>query len=468
MIEASLSQISEAVDGTIIGGDFPFTGVSIDTRTIEVNNIYCAIVGEKFDGHNFIEEALVKGAAAVIVSNDIIVDVPMIKVADTTKALAKLAKWWLEKCNTKVVAITGSVGKTTVKNLTNSIFNYSSISYLSSAKNYNNEYGLPLTIFKLEPKHEYIILEMGAAKKDDIRYLCNIAKPYISVITAIAPMHIERFGSLKNIVVTKAQIYSDALPSGVAVFNSNEKNYKYFQDVAVAGNSITYGEVGSDVRAEKVVNAAYGLDFVLHTPLGSRKIELPLLGMHNVANALAATSIAVAACISLDAIEQGLCKSKAVAGRLEVESIDGCRIINDTYNAGPASVNAAIDVLSQFDTRKILVLGDMLELGKSEKSIHVEIGEYARNKGIDYLFSIGKHASYTLKGYGLKNSKEFLNKDSLVRELFELISSDKIKTTVLVKGSRGAKMEDIVSKLKENLKLHKKELSNSKTEKEDV
>lgn len=446
--EFSLSQAAIAYGGTLLFPDCTFSAVSTDSRTLAEGQLFVALQGENFDGHDFLEIAALKACGLVVTTPDKRLQLPQWVVEDTTIALGQLARLNRNRFEGVMVALTGSSGKTSVKEMLASILSQKGDT-LATRGNLNNHIGVPKTLFELEQHHRYAVIEMGASGPGEIAYLCQIARPDISLVNNVMPAHIEGFGSEAAIAETKGGIYSHLKPGGTAVINLDESWAFKWQDMARGAVILTYSleDEQADIRVEGEPElTAEGSRFTLDVCGKTRTLFLPLPGRHNIANALAAAACAHAAGVELEQIVVGLEGAQAVKGRGQVlPGINGSTVIDDTYNANPGSVKAAIDVLAARSDRRILALGDMAELGSMSSKSHCDIGQYALRKGIDALFVTGHHAEHYARGFGeatrIFDSKSELS-DALTAELSSAVS-------VLVKGSRSAAMENVVSRIVE-------------------
>jgi len=438
-----LSQAANVLNAELRGSDVLFTAVSKDTRSIEKGDLYIAIKGDRFDGHRFVEKAGDAGAVGALVSQQQPIEMPQICVADTRLALGKLAASWRQNFEGKLIGITGSNGKTTVKEMCNNILissvNESEVLYTEG--NLNNDIGMPMTLLLLRDEHKYAVIEMGANHVGEIDYLTNIAKPDVAVITNVGPAHLEGFGSIEQIARAKAEIYGGLSSQGTAVINLDDSYADYWHDICEGRNIMTFSmqDASADVFARVENNG-----FIMHTPAGQAHVQLKLLGQHNVMNALAATAATLAVGIDLRNIVSGLSSFTGVAGRLSLtQASNGACIIDDTYNANPVSLKAAMDVLVAMEGDHWLVLGDMVELGEDAEALHFEVGRQAKELGVTRLFAIGKAARKSVKGFG-KGAKFFKERQQLVEKIKSEMQSD---TVILVKGSRSMAMEKVVTSL---------------------
>jgi len=455
-----LSRIAQWTGGRLHGADALVDAVATDTRTLDASDgraaLYVALKGERFDGHDHVANAAEAGARALLVARELDSVLPQVVVADTERALAAFAAALQHTRKTRVIAITGSNGKTSVKSLLLSILQRVGVAYANPG-NRNNEIGLPLAVLDAPEDAQFSIYEMGAGKPGDIAYLTAIARPDVALVNNIAPAHLERMGSLLGVADTKAAIY-DALPSGgVAVINADDAFAPYFAERAHGHRLIRFGlEASADITAHDIALDADGARFTLVTPQGNCDIELALPGRHNVLNALAAAALALGVDASLDAIREGLVAARAVAGRLVTHHLpNGVVLIDDSYNANPGSLNAAIDTLAAASTSSTageswLVLGDMRELGDDEVALHAEAGRRAKSAGIARLYAFGPLSAAAVQAFGA-GAEHFDSHAALADALRAALKPD---VRVLVKGSRGSAMDRIVSALLPNGESH--------------
>lgn len=444
-----LSALAEQLGGEKLGDDVGVSAFSTDTRSIGPGSVYLALVGKNFDGNDFVNEAFRKGAVAAIVSNDSVVkesNLPLVKVNDTHIALGKIASLTRLESSAKIVALTGSQGKTTVKEMIGSILSYEGETLITQA-NLNNTIGVPLTLLQLSESHKYAVIEMGADCHGEIEFSATITKPNIALITNANASHIEGFGSLQGIVQAKGEIIDPTQVDATIILNADDANMDQWAQRAGDRKVLRFSEASAetDAYAKNIVIAAKGLvSFDLVTPLGQEHISLKVLGRHNVINAVGAAIAAQTAGACLLSIKLGLESLTPVPRRLNlVAGLKGCCIMDDSYNANPNSFVAAIDVLMSFPEDKILVAGDMLELGREAENLHFKVGEYAAKAGVGELWTIGQLSKFAGKGFG-SNSKHFDSKSSLIAACKAAANKN---TVFLVKGSRGAKMEEIVKEL---------------------
>jgi len=421
--------------------DAEITGVAIDTRKLQPGNLFVAIKGERADGHDYLADAAAHGAIAALVTRRIDSALPQVLVDDTALALGDLASAVRAQRDVRVVGITGSNGKTTVKTLVASILSRHGRTHVS-AGNYNNELGLPLSLLAMPRDTEYAVLEMGAGKPGDISYLAAIARPDIGLVTLIAPAHLARMGSIEGVAETKGALYQALPGDGTAIINADDSFASFFGGLAGTRKVLRFGldhpaEIGADVIEQRVD----GSRFVLSTPHGDAEVALPLPGRHNIANALAAAAVALALDVPLDTIVAGLEQVPGVAGRLRRQTMPGdWTLIDDSYNANPGSMAAAIDTLLLADGERWLVLGDMAELGADAQTLHAGIGQRARERGVGRLFAVGPLGAATVEAFGA-GGEHFDDKPALIAALQAQLHAG---VTCLVKGSRSAGMEQVV------------------------
>lgn len=452
MSAGTLAMVAESTGGRLYGGDRVFASVSTDTRTVLPGQLFFAMRGTRSDGNEFVAEAARKGAAGAVVTHRQAVDLPQIEVADTLVALGKLAAAWRRRFTLPVIGVTGSNGKTTVKEMIAAILREAFVGnadrVLMTWGNLNNEIGLPVTLLYLNATHAAAVLEMGASKPGDIAYLAGIAAPTVAVLTNAARAHLKGFGTVEQVAATKAEIFSGLGPSGFAVLNRDDPFFDMWWDRSEGSRRITFTlHSAADYRAENIRTASGAngptIGFTAVTPAGRIDIHLSMAGRHNVLNALAAAAAAGAAGASPQAIARGLASMRNVSGRLRpLTSLSGARLYDDTYNANPGSVRAAAEFLATQAAECWLVLGDMAELGPGSEQAHREIGELAKSLGISRLFCTGPAGQSTAKGFGAGAEWRATRE-----ELFELLGKAGPGVTILIKGSRSAGMEKLVEAL---------------------
>ncbi len=436
----SLSLAADVLQSHYHGRDIVFTGVGTDTRTLEKGDLFFALRGPHFDGHLFLAEALGANAAAAVVARAIDTALPAIQVEDTRVALGSLASFWRQQFKFPVIAVTGSNGKTTVKDMIAGILSQSTTGWATEG-NLNNDIGVPLTLLKLRQQHRFAVVEMGMNHRGEIAYLSGLAKPTVAVITNAAHAHLQGLGNVEQVAHAKGEIFGGLSDDGIAVINADDPYHFLWRDLASPHQVMTFGlENSADVTAEYQTIDSGSL-ISMKTKEGDIEMRLPLLGKHNVANAVTAATASLAGGASLGDIRKGLEKLKAIAGRLEIKTgINGARILDDTYNANPDSVSAGLEVLREANGEKVLVLGDMAELGEASEDIHRRVGELARRVGIHRLFSVGPLSRHAAAAFG-KGGRHFADNEEVADALLDVLHGD---MTVLVKGSRSMKMEKVV------------------------
>lgn len=448
MIQMTLAQIASLLGLTSAVSKVECHGISIDTRTLKPGNLFIAIAGARMDGHDYIEEAREKGAAAALVTHPVNSSLPQLQVTDTTNALGVLGAAWRHQFNIPTIAVTGSNGKTTLKNMVASIMiaacHGDDSKVLATQGTLNNHWGLPLTLARLNRQHQYAAIEMGMNHFGEIEYLTKLTRPQVAVITNAAAAHLEGVGDLAGVARAKGEIFSGLAKDGVAILNRDDAFYTFWREIVGNRAYLTFGfHPDADIRATiKGITQEQLLS--IHTPKGDIDVKLPLLGQHNILNALAATAATLAIGIDLVAIKDGLESIQPAPGRLQVHQLaNGVNIIDDTYNANPFSLAAAVNTLAAFQGKKILVLGDMKELGNEAKNLHQSAGESIRHAGIDYLFTYGDLSANAARAFG-EGAYHFNEQEKLVAALKPFLYNT---TTILVKGSRSMQMEKVVAGL---------------------
>ena len=445
----TLSLLAQELGGELLGEDVIFSNISTDTRSLKSGDLYLALVGENFDGNNFVDEAARAGAGSAVISREVASQLPALRVTDTHVALGKIANLNRQRSAAIVIALTGSQGKTTVKEMLGSILN-NSADCLATEANLNNTIGVPLTLLKVEQKHEYAVIEMGANAAGEIAFSVATAEPDIALITNASTTHLEGFGSLQGVVVAKGEIIDGLKSDGVMVLNSDDPYVEDWSARAAGKRCVrfSYENAKGDAQyfASQVVEQKDGASsFNLHTPKGEQALNIRLLGKHNVLNAVAASAVAIEAGARLVDVAEGLVKLNPVSGRLSrLTGMNGCHLIDDSYNASPGSFIAAIDVLSKLSGKKFLVMGDMGELGTDSDSAHRKVGEYAAAAGLDALWTTGEKSKLATASCAGKG-RHFETKEELIEALAGITNSD---LTILIKGSHGTKMNEVVTALK--------------------
>lgn len=448
MIAMSLAEAAAAVQGRLLGKDRTFTGCNIDSRAVKPGELFIALRGAARDGHDFVDAARERGAAAALVERDAAYGLPVIQVDDARQQAGALAGHWRAKFDLPVIAVTGSNGKTTVKEMLRSIL-AENAPVLSTQGNYNNDIGAPLTLFNLGREHRFAVVEMGANHAGEILWLSRIAKPTVGLITLCAPAHLEGFGSIEGVARAKAEIYQGLLPGGTAVINSDDDYADLWRECARDHRQLTFGmKEGAAVTAANVVMdfARGGAGFELAHAGERVKATLALPGRHNVMNALAAAAGCIAVGVSLEQTAAGLEKMRPVKGRLQPRrGLRGMRILDDAYNANPVSLQAALEAATAAPGEAWLALGDMGELGAGAAGFHEEAGRRARDLGVARLYALGELAAAAVEQFGA-GARHFRRAEDLADALRR---EARPGVTLLVKGSRFMAMERVANALAE-------------------
>ncbi len=433
-----LSDVAQMLGGQVHGEDVALEQVSTDTRSATADALFFALQGPNFDAHEVLDQQPDLPLAALVLSRPVDHPAPYVLVEDTREALGRLAAAWRQRLDLRVIGLTGSNGKTTVKEMVASICARRG-STLATLGNLNNDIGVPLTLLRLRPEHEFAVIEMGANHMGEIAYLTALVKPDVALLINATPAHLEGFGSIEAVAQAKSEIFSGLDADGVAIINADSPFAPQWEALNRERQVVLFGEA-ERAHCRVVDMAAATLD--LH---GERITPaLQLVGRHNVSNAAAAAAAALAAGVNAQAVAEGLEAVEPVAGRLrQVEGPRGATLIDDSYNANPASLQAAIDVLAERAGRRYLVLGDMAELGDEAGPLHAAIGAYARAQGLDGLFTLGPLSALAAEAFGA-GAVAFDSLDALVAHLASLLAED---VTVLIKGSRSAAMEGVIAAL---------------------
>jgi len=444
-----LAELARVTGGVLHGADAAFGAVISDSRALEPGALFVALRGERFDGHQFVPEAQQKGAAGALVERVVSASLPQVVVRDALAGLTAFAAAWRRDFAGTVVGITGSNGKTTVKEMIGSILSCEGPTLVTRG-NLNNHIGVPLTLSRLEASHRYAVIEMGANHQREIAHLAAIAQPNVGLVINAGPAHLEGFGGLDGVAKGKGEMFEALGVGATAVINADDRFAAFWHGLARgAGRILTFGvRERADFSAHDVQSRAtdhgFVSEFQLVTPIGRRSVTLALAGEHNVMNALAAAAAAYGAGAGLDAIVDGLARMRAVAGRLEVKHTPGgARLIDDSYNANPASVRAGLRALAALDGQHWLVLGEMRELGEESSQLHAEIGEFARRSGVARLFAVGEEARHAVEAFGA-GATWF----AVIEDLTAVLGAELVPgVTVLVKGSRSNRLERVAQAL---------------------
>ncbi len=445
-----LSEAAVATQGRVIGQDALFTSVGTDSRNLTQGQLFVALRGEHFDGHAYAQPCLEQGAVAAMISAPQAGLSSALLVQDTRLALGNLAAHWRSKFTIPLAAITGSNGKTTVKEMLASILRAATgddDAVLATQGNLNNDIGLPLTLLKLHSQHKYAVAEMGMNHPGEISYLTRIGRPTVALINNATMAHLGGLGTIEAIALAKGEIFEGLVADGIAVINADDAFAPLWHRLAAQHKVLTFGlEHATDVSASYQLHAD-GSTLQMNGPQGLAEFSLAVAGVHNVRNALAAATAALAMGVPLSAITAGLAAFGGVKGRLQLKAgINGAQIIDDTYNANPASMKAAIDVLAVRPGEKLLVLGDMGELGADAAKLHAEIGRYARRAGIDALFVLGDLSHEAVAAFAVDGeqscARHYATPEALAADLTQHMGA---AASVLVKGSRFMRMERVVN-----------------------
>ena len=453
-MKRTLAQAAQAVGGTLHGEDGRYGAVNSDTRRLAAGELFVALKGPNFDGNDFVVAAAQAGAAGALVQRhqpQVLVSgrpFAQLVVPDTLEALSKLAAAWRAQFAFPVLGVGGANGKTTVKEMAAQILARRG-PCLATRGNLNNHIGVPLTLMRLESAHRAAVIEMGANRKGDVAALCRIARPTIGLITNAGAEHLEGFGSLDGVAEGEGEMVAALDSTGTAVLNADDPYLGLWRTLAGAARVVTFGLAGdADYRAtdiEQSIGAdGFALRFTLQARDTRRPVRLHLAGRHNVINALAAAAAASAAGATLDDVAEGLAQVRPVGGRLELKSSrHGAWIIDDSYNANPSSVQAALEVLKELAGPRWMVLGDMGELGAFAPQSHTDVGELARRAGVARLFALGPMSARAVESFG-SGAEWFPDAQSLIARLDAELAAG---TTLLVKGSRMNRLERVVESL---------------------
>ena len=449
MISVTLSQLATILRADVSGDEMSFDAVTTDTRKITPGCLFVALKGERFDAHDFAEQAKAAGAGALLVSRKLDIDLPQAVVKDTRLAFGELAAWVRQQVPTRVVALTGSSGKTSVKEMTAAILTQCG-NTLYTAGNLNNDIGVPMTLLRLTREHEFAVIELGANHQGEIAWTVSLTQPEAALVNNLAAAHLEGFGSLFFNDTATTEIYTGLPANGIAIMNADNNDWLNWQ--SVIGDRKTWrfspNAANSDFTANNIHVTSHGTEFTLQTPTGNVDVLLPLPGRHNIANALAASALAMAIGAPLSAIKSGLANLKAVPGRLfPIPLAENKLLLDDSYNANVGSMTAAVQVLSEMPGYRVMVVGDMAELGDESEACHQQVGEAAKASGIDRVLSAGHLSKFISQASGV--GEHFADKAALIARLKALVAEQQI-VTVLVKGSRSAAMEEVVHALQEN------------------
>jgi UDP-N-acetylmuramoyl-tripeptide--D-alanyl-D-alanine ligase len=440
----TLAQAARMLDAVAPGEDADVLRVTTDSRSVTRGDLFFAVAGERFDGHDFVRAAIDAGAAGAVVARDLGL-ARQILVADTRPALGRLARAWRARFALPLIAVTGSNGKTTVTQMLRSILQaHAGAGAFSTEGNYNNDIGLPLTLLRLRAHHSIGVVELGMNHAGEIAYLAGIAAPTVALVNNAQREHQEFMKSVADVAAENGSVFAHLAAGGVAVINADDPFAGYWRTLVRDREVVDFGLARSADVTAKYELALYGSHLELMTPAGNAEVPLRIAGRHNVANACAAAACACAAGVPLAAVAAGLAAFTPYAGRMQKKvARSGAVVIDDSYNANPDSVRAAVDVLAAVEGTRVLVLGRMGEVGDKGPEFHEEVGSYARERGITCLLALGEETAPAVAGFG-SGARRFESIESINAAAAEWARPG---TTLLVKGSRSARMERVVASL---------------------
>ncbi len=452
----TLLEAAQAIAAQASGPNVPFLGVSTDSRNVTPGDLFIALKGERFDGHEYIRTAMSFGAVAAMVDHtwpDQGLGLPLLRVDNTRLALGRLAQAWRTLNDTRLVAITGSNGKTTLKEMVAAILRAElwgdghgdeQDALLATEGNLNNDIGVPLTLLKLRREHRYAVIEMGMNHPGEIEYLSRMTNPDVAVINNAQRAHLGLLGTIEAVAHAKGEIFSGLRPNGMAIINADDPHAYVWRELTLTHKRMEFALSQPAAITAHYSLTTFGSHIDFSTPIGEIATQLQVPGTHNVRNALAACAVAVALGVKPVPVSAGLRAFAGVKGRMQRKSgVNGALLLDDTYNANPDSAIAALDVLAQVPGTKIFVLGDMGEVGPDGNAMHASIGQYAKEVGIDRLFSLGELSHQAAAKFG-NGSALYVRAEDLVANLRPLLKSG---VTVLVKGSRFMHMERVINAL---------------------
>ena len=449
MINMTLSHIAQVLGGEMVGDDCEITLVSTDTRNLQAGALFVALIGERFDAHDFAQQALESGATALLVSRPLEIAIPQLVVSDTKQALGLLGAYVHQKCATPTVAITGSCGKTTVKEMVASIMAQQG-QVLFTAGNFNNDIGVPLTLLRSTPQDDFAVIELGANHIGEIAYTSALVNPDVALVNNVAAAHLEGFGSIDGVKQAKGEIYQGLKAGGVAIVNLESHGGQFWQPALADKQVKTFSvsDPSADYYADHIaINANGEASFTLHSPLGSAAIQLGIIGQHNVSNALAAASLAVELGADLATITAGLALLSKVKGRVELVALSNeIRLIDDSYNASVPAMKAAADLLAGFSGTRWLILGNMAELGDESLALHRQVGEHAAPFNFEHVLTFGADAKAISD---VCQGQHFESHDSMIEFIKQQLPHHTGPHTLLVKGANSAGMSKVATALKE-------------------
>ncbi|MDE9546642.1 UDP-N-acetylmuramoyl-tripeptide--D-alanyl-D-alanine ligase [Xenorhabdus bovienii] len=457
MIPLTLRQLTKLTGGVLYhisehqAATCQINTVEIDSRKMVRGGLFIALKGETFDAHDFVADVAKQGAGALLVNRRLEIDCPQVVVEDTRLAMGKLAAWVRQQSKARIVALTGSSGKTSVKEITAAILCQRGHT-LYTAGNFNNDIGVPLTLFRLTEEHQFAVIELGANHIGEIAYTAEMTCPESALVNNLFAAHLEGFGSLAGVAKAKGEIFAGLSSAGTAIINLDSNDWAHWQQGMSEPQAVWRFAVSpvpeADFFATDIQEQPLATSFCLHTPIGNIEVTLPLPGKHNIANALAASALAISVGASLSDIRAGLLELKPVSGRLfPIQLAEGKIVLDDTYNANIGSMIAAANTLSQMPGYHVMVVGDMGELGDQTVECHRQVGDALASTKIDKIMSVGEFSSHISETSG--RGQHFANKAELVAALLPLLEQHEM-ISILIKGSRSAAMEEVVNTLKEN------------------
>lgn len=449
MIPFRLRDIAPVLNAEWIGTNHTIQTVTTDSRIIGEQCLFVALMGDRFNAHDFASQAVTAGAQAILVNHCLPLETSQLVVADTRRALGKLGGWVRQQVPVRVVAVTGSSGKTLVKEMTAAILRECG-QVLATHGNLNNDIGVPLTLLRLTPEDDFAVIELGANHHGEIAWTSSLVRPDTALVNNLSTAHLLGFGSLVGVAQAKGEIFSGLSASGRAILNSDSHDWPRWRQILMhkaVWRFALQGATGVDFFASDIKSDQQGIHFTLHSPQGNCPVHLSLLGRHNVVNALAASALALSVGASLSSVRNGLAKLEAIPGRLfPIILSNGWLLLDDSYNANVSSMIAAAQVLAEMPGYRVMVVGDMAELGTKKVKYHRQVGEVIAMASINKVLSLGQfsHLIGDVSGRG----EHFQNKELLISRLTQLLSEHEVMT-VLVKGSRNAEMEQVVYALQE-------------------
>ncbi len=450
MIKTNLSQLSEVLNARLVGECCDIESVTTDTRQVPENALFVALVGERFDAHNFAQQALKNGAKALLVERELDIALPQLVVENSKLSLGQLASWVHQQCDTPTLAITGSCGKTTVKEMVATILSAKG-KVLFTAGNFNNDIGVPLTLLRSTQQDDYAVIELGANHIGEIAYTTELVKPNVALVNNVAAAHLEGFGSIEGVKTAKGEIYQGLDAGSPAIVNLDSNGGVLWDEVLSNKKVITFSATDSkaDFYARNIkLSVAGKARFEMVTPLGKVDISLDIVGQHNVANALSAAALAIEMGATLPEIQYGLAHLPKVKGRVDVEPLtDSITLIDDSYNASVPAMKAAIDLLASFSDSRWLIFGNMAELGNESLALHQQVGEHAAPFDFEFVLTYGDDAkviSDVCQGLHFETHQDMI---SYIEQKLE--QQQDRSHVLLVKGANSAGMGKIAAALKE-------------------